>query len=802
MPQDWFSQNAPTKPAAAAATGGDWFAANAPKPDFTSSNEKDAAGGAAVDPDEGIGAALRHWWSVANPAQIGQMLPWPKALGGSGVDNPLMPGGADEDFAPKFVRDMHATRLEADRLWAKGEKGRATAKYVASVIPLFGSLLSQMGDEVNAGKWMAMFGDTAGLATMLGTPQIVDAAKAGAGRVVDSAGDAARAVMPKTNLNAAEAASNDFAREQGVPLDAATATGSRSLRAVQKVVGNTVAGESPAAKMIDEQRAALKRVGEQQAEAANPGGTAQTPETAATGAVDSIKNLIAQLHDQASKAYGTVRQAEATNVDRVPVPEDPSVLKGRQYREKASVGYNPSETVRQHLREMVEELDSVRYSDGKNVRDSLDTSDSHYVPRSANAPVYHDIKDAIPNDTNVDHYTNGDIRKAIESALETGHYTNAAKGALTVAEARAAGKWGAVSKPLFDPMNEAFSRGRTDMGLAIDLRDAKTALRPVFDRMNREGQLAPLMGDQARALRALDKVVNGPDHASLSDVDAALGDLKALARGGKNGPTLPELRSTGQGKAALIVSQLEKLVRERAAAAGPDVLRALEEGRAATRAKADVGDLFDTLQGEPVKAFNTLTAPKDANVNLLRRVRESAPANIPDIARAWMEQRLELAQREGGFGHGAKNWADWSNLGPETKRILFASPGQAEALDHFFLLAKRLEENPNPSGTAHTIGAALNIGAAAGLVFHPLAAASTLLGPYAVSKLLYTRAGVEALTRWMTANAPTRAAGRAAAVANPAARSAAWAAVVQAGRRAGVDVPATVPAAADKDESR
>lgn len=813
MPQDWFSQNAPKSATPApAGGGGDWFAANAPterRPDFSTTNEKDAAGNAVVaDKDAGVGGFIRHWWAQANPALLGQLLPFPKAWGGSGMDHPLAPGGADEQFAPKFVRDLHALKLEADRLWEQGDRARATAKYVDSVIPILGPLLSQMGDEAASGHWLAMLGDAAGFGTAIKTapmvPKALDAADTTVRAKAANVAATVRAALPKMNLNPMERASNEFAAQHDIPLDAATATGSRAFRSVQKVVGNTMAGEGPATATVEAQRAGLERVGTKLAADANPGGAAQTPETAGRGVVQSIRDLIAQLHDQANQAYGSVRRAGASNVDTVPKAEDPTVVRGRQAREQASIGYSPSEQIRQHLRVIREELNNVQYSDGKLVRDNIDTGDTHYVPRSANAPVYHDITDAIPGSDGT-HYTGADMIKAIDSALETGHFTNAAKGALSVAERRAAGKFGGMqSRPLFDPSDATFSRGTQDLQMAVDLRDAKQALKPLYDRMLREGQLAPLMGEQARALRALDKIVNGPDFEELMVVDAALGELKGLARGGKNGPALPELRTAGQGRAAAAVVELERLVRKRAEQAGPNVLRALEEGRSATKGKIEVGELFDVLDGEPVGAFNQLTAPKDAHIELLRQVREAAPASVPDVARAWLEQRLELAQREGGFGHADKLWSDWNNLGPETKRILFSAE-HADALDRFFLLAKRIGENPNPSGSAHTFISAANLaGAAATAIFHPLAGLAELLSPWAVSKLLYSKGGVQALTKWMQANANAGAVTRGGdrvTLSPSTAQAAAWAGLVQAGRQVGVDLPA-VPKAADTNESR
>ena len=100
--QDWFSANAPTS----AAPSGDWFASNAPTPDFkqtdTTPNE--------VDPNT-LGTLAQRLWAGINPVAIGQMLPWPKAAGGSGTNHQLNP--------VKIVNDLVAVKKEAQQALAK-----------------------------------------------------------------------------------------------------------------------------------------------------------------------------------------------------------------------------------------------------------------------------------------------------------------------------------------------------------------------------------------------------------------------------------------------------------------------------------------------------------------------------------------------------------------------------------------------------------------------------------------------------------------------------------------------------------
>lgn len=320
------------------------------------------------------------------------------------------------------------------------------------------------------------------------------------------------------------------------------------------------------------------------------------------------------------------------------------------------------------------------------------------------------------------------------------------------------------------------------MQLAIDLTQTKSALQPIYERLLRESQLTPVQGAKGRALTALDRLMNGPDMADLSIVDEALGDLKSLARTSD----MPELRTQGQGIAAQAVKELDAAVVARAQQAGPDVYSALMEGRTATKAKYDVADVREFVAGtdEPRAIFNRLTAGKDAGVAKLREVKRTTPDQLPVIARGLLEDILEKPTSEGGFSHAAKALADWQRIGSETRRMLFPKPGHAEALDSFFLLAKKLSENPNPSGTAVTAFKGAEV---AGLVANPVLGAAYSLGAGAMSKLLHSPKAVQLMTRGM----------RMSVNAGPAAKTAAVAQITAALREAGVPAPNAVPAAAE-----
>lgn len=371
----------------------------------------------------------------------------------------------------------------------------------------------------------------------------------------------------------------------------------------------------------------------------------------------------------------------------------------------------------------------------------------------------------------------------VRSALETkirGQHTTATRAydVLRQAEADPAHATRVVTQPKIERITSDGRRAvlqeevADSIRLAVDIKSAKDALRPMYEREMAASKITPPQGARGRAVVALDRLMKGPDSAPLSVVDEALGELKALARGAD----MPELRTQGQGIAAGVVQRLDKQVRDRAAAAGPDVLKALEDGRAATKTKYDLSDAMDLVTtAEPRGTFNRLTASKDAGIAKLRTLQRTAPEQVPDVARALLEDILDKPTSEGGFKFADKAQADWQRIGPQTRSVLF-KPDQIKALDDFFLLAKKIGENPNPSGTAQVLNAT-NVVAA--------------IPMWALAKVLYSPAAVRRLTTGV----------RMSVSGAPAAKTAAAAQIAHALREAGVSMEQIAPAAQDQQAS-
>lgn len=276
----------------------------------------------------------------------------------------------------------------------------------------------------------------------------------------------------------------------------------------------------------------------------------------------------------------------------------------------------------------------------------------------------------------------------------------------------------------------------TSMQAAVDLRAVKTALKPVYERMMRQMPLAQRQASPG--LQALENIINGPNMAALSDADAGLSAIKSIARS-----DLPEARSVSQGLAASAVARLESAVTSKATSLGPDAIKALREGRAATIAKYAANDVLDTLKAEPVRTYGQAVTPRDAGIVNLRQVVKLAPDSARQIGRAWLDTALDKATAEGGFDRAQGLWADWQRLGPQTKEIIFGSSLTSD-LDKFFLLGKKLAEQPNPSKTALTL---VSVGSGGLLFTEPLTGAAITIGSAALAKALYSPRFVRALTR-------------------------------------------------------
>lgn len=729
---DWFAEHAPSA-APPPAQAGDWFGQHQPKPDFQSTNATDASGQAEVDPNT-LGTLFSHVGGQLNPIKIIQsvahLLPIGEMFGGT---VPAQSGPRDAIGMPasaypvmKFIKGWMGQNGELANKTADAYKrgdyltaARHFVDYAVNGVPGVGANLDTSADEMQQGKYAAGIGDALGLGVALFGPQAMSEALAG--RKITTK-------PPMANTNAKEAAAVDFGKQNGIPIDAATATGNSFVRGAQNIADRSIGGSVIGGRARSAQSAALTATSDRLATDAFP--RSVTPEGAGNAVADALATKQAAHEAYANTAYERLRAIEQNPINGEYVSVD--VSPQAKARMQATLGTIPTPAELQELRRIREEMHAVPYQPGQMHSEIHgEETRSTYMPRQAGARVFHDIGQATG--ATVDR---GEMQASIERALETGNFTNVSKGALQVAKRRLAGEGGyGVSRPILPEGAGAQQQG---MLLPVSLASFKAQIRPFYDQLMREKDIAPLMGAKGRALVALDRLMRAPDHAPVSVVDGALGDLKALDRA-TTGP--------GQGVIKQAVKYLDGAVQAAVAKAGPEAVRALRDGRAATVAKYQTADVLDLLKNEPVQAYRQMTAPKDAGIDLLRTVQREVPQAMSSVARAYLDDLFQTATADGKFGRADKLWADWQKLGSETKRALFPRAGQVEGLDRFFLLAKKIGENPNPSGSGFT---GLQGAEMATFVYNPLAALSTEIGLSSLSALLRSPKAVQILTRGMS----------------------------------------------------
>lgn len=245
-----------------------------------------------------------------------------------------------------------------------------------------------------------------------------------------------------------------------------------------------------------------------------------------------------------------------------------------------------------------------------------------------------------------------------------------------------------------------------DMELPHDMRPMKDALRPIAREYERT-----LSDTDARAslgLKTMREIIKGPDFKPLSQAEKDLGLLKDAARTEKG---MKELRDPSQGLAALSLAQLQQDIDATMAAAqgGQQGLQNLQRGRSLTAqkhaiyeqarkfGKPNIEDL------EPVSVFNKLTGDKDIRVNFVNRIRAMAPAQMPMVGRAFIEEILNRVFREGDIKHAQQALNQWDDLGRENKMALFRDAKLVDDLDQTMLALKRISQEVNPSGSGYMV---------------------------------------------------------------------------------------------------
>ncbi len=549
-------------------------------------------------------------------------------------------------------------------------------------------------------------------------------------------------------MTAEEQASNALADARGVPLDAATRTGSKFVRGVQKVAGESLLGSAAGERGALAQQQALQRVAQQladetgvsrsvtpeqageaaQAAATDIGartadayaktaeklrqavrpGEAVTAERAGSEARGAQRGAATEQMKMADEAYSLVRDIEKDSPETIQLAPRGSARERQILNKLASEstpdtvdpntgdvltwkkGKPPTERELMAMRQIEAELEAMPYSDGGLVNANQLTEleakqGDQYVRAAGGHPVFHDITAKMTRTTDP---TRADVLQGLRETLETGEWTTAGRAAYQVAQDRLRASGSLSPQPL--PPGRPLLGPTKTINAPVDVRPFQAAMKPIYEQLSRERELmGTLMGDRGRMLVALDKLMQAPAYESLSVVDSVLGDLKRFSRV----ENVAE-RTEGQGIAAEAVTQLEKAVTAKAEQIG--AMPALREGRKATIEKWSANDAADKLRESDVQAFRQLVSADDVNIAQLQDVAKRTPTVVPQLARALVDDVFDAGMVDGSFSLDAapKMAAAWAKYGDATKRLLIPNAMVRQRLDAFFSHALKAKNAP------------------------------------------------------------------------------------------------------------
>lgn len=664
---------------------------------------------------------------------------------------------------------------KAKKAYDDGRISEAVGHTMAGALPLMGPAAANAGEQIGSGDVSGGLGTTAGILAPFGA---ADALK----RM-----PAMRVPGIAANQDAAVAQAVEAGRAAGVPIDAATATGNPYVKFAQKTADESLLGSFVGGRAKTAQQAGLATMGEQIAQKARAG--AVTPGQAGEATQQAVRDVVSGHRAAADAAYTKLRAIEADPANMAtfepevgtPSPDAPTFFSSKPKPTAQEVFTDALKDARQQgYKGTASELKATfdqRLNQAKALKAETTGAANEYGhgallkairDRGGLRPFDPDFIAGAPTQK-----MRGEFQ-AVQQLYKNNYGTNAVfkNGGLALddmlQQLSEDPKWRAVITPdtdLIDLLHKGAMGPAAEIGgnverylqavgvqpgvqwwnegapaqhvpMAVDLSTVKDAVRPIHAKLAAEAKLVPLQSGSGKgtAFVALDRLLNGPDVAPLSVADAALSDLKRMARS-----TDPNLRTVGQGIAARTVDALHREVGAAAERAGPEAVSALEEGRTATKAKYAAADVLQRLAGRagtksPVAAFRGLTAQGDLGLATLRDTLKQSPDSKPLIARAVLDRVVDMADKP------QTALTQWQKLGPDTKQALF-TPEHTKAIDDFLLLRKKIADNPNPSGSGIY---AMKGGELAAVMGGHIA--YTLTAPM-VSALLHSELGTRLLTR-------------------------------------------------------
>ena len=200
-----------------------------------------------------------------------------------------------------------ALLTKAEDAFKQGDYARGVRHAIDYLLPVIGPRLDQAADYAVQGDFAKSLGATTDVALQTMGPEVAARALAAVPKVL-------KAPLPVQPPQMTDALA--FAQREGIPLDAATATGSDLVRSIQKKVSDSMGGAGTAERFKAAQADRLATVGEQLAAKGYPAAPV-TPEMAGTGVQDAIASKIADLGSRADAAYTKAEQLAAQNTKTV-----------------------------------------------------------------------------------------------------------------------------------------------------------------------------------------------------------------------------------------------------------------------------------------------------------------------------------------------------------------------------------------------------------------------------------------------------------------------------------------------------
>lgn len=260
----------------------------------------------------------------------------------------------------------------------------------------------------------------------------------------------------------------------------------------------------------------------------------------------------------------------------------------------------------------------------------------------------------------------------------------------------------------------------------VSLGAIRRDLAPVYEDLSRN--LTPVQRESNPAFNDLKNLMeSGMEQMPAVEFDKFLGVMKGISRDGSS----PFLTDKSQALARKVIQSGERQVEQALKDAGPNVLDSLRKGRAAVKEYHQMDDFMKMLSHEePGQLYADLVTGGDRVTETLKTAKRYAPSEVAQIGKTFLQAIVNKATQQGGFNREGGLLADWNNMGPETKRLLFGK--QADTIERFLLAAKDIGTVYNPSGTgqANKLLSLLTGGGLATAALNPAAlpAEATALG--------------------------------------------------------------------------